>query len=88
MGGGGKDQVNSFVYPKIVAVNGFDLLKCMYFKQKVNNIGYWEISWIDGARCSCVVTAFAHGTMGRKVNPSWGGPIELFLVPATALRLV
>ena len=23
----------------------------------------------------------AHGAMGRRVDPSWGGPIELFLVP-------
>ena len=22
--------------------------------------------------------AFAHGTMGRRIDPSWGGPIELF----------
>ena len=33
-----------------------------------------------GARCSSVVRAFAHG--------AWGGPIELFLVPASAPRLV
>ena len=43
----------------------------------------------DGARCSSVVRAFAHGAMGRRVNPSWGGPVELFLVPAaTAPQLV
>ena len=35
-----------------------------------------------------LVTAFAHGAMGRRIDPSWGGPIELFLVPASALRLV
>ena len=23
--------------------------------------------------------AFTHGVMGRRINPSWGGPIELFL---------
>ena len=23
----------------------------------------------------------AHGAMGHRVDPSWGGPIELFLVP-------
>ena len=40
------------------------------------------------ARCSSVVRTFAHGAMGRRVNPSWGGPIELFLVPASAPRLV
>ena len=37
-----------------------------------------------GARCSSVVRAFAHGAMGRRINPSRGGPIELFLVPASA----
>ena len=31
--------------------------------------------------------AFAHGAMGRRIDPSWGGPIELFLVPASAPRL-
>ena len=35
-----------------------------------------------------MVSAFAHGTMGRRINPSWGGPIELFLVPVSAPRLV
>ena len=28
--------------------------------------------------------AFAHGAVGRRIDPSWGGPIELFLVPASA----
>ena len=41
-----------------------------------------------GARCSSVVRAFAHGAMGRRIDPSWGGPIELFLVSASASRLV
>ena len=31
---------------------------------------------------------FAHGAVGRRIDPSWGGPIELFLVPASAPRLV
>ena len=35
-----------------------------------------------------MVRAFAHGAMGRRVDPSWGGPIELFLIPASAPRLV
>ena len=43
---------------------------------------------IKGARCSSVVRAFAHGAMGHWIDPSWGGPIELFLVPASAPRLV
>ena len=37
---------------------------------------------------SSVVRAFAHGAMGRRIDPLWGGPIELFLVPASAPRLV
>ena len=35
-----------------------------------------------------MVRAFAHGSMGRRIDPSWSGPIELFLVPASAPRLV
>ena len=31
-----------------------------------------------GVRCSSVVRAFAHGAMGRRIDPPWGGPIELF----------
>ena len=38
--------------------------------------------------CSSVVRAFAYGAMGRRIDPSWGGPIELFLVLASAPRLV
>ena len=34
------------------------------------------------ARCSSVVRVFAHGAMGRRIDPSWDGPIELFPVPA------
>ena len=32
--------------------------------------------------------AFTHGAMGRRIDPSWGGPTELFLVTASAPRLV
>ena len=28
-----------------------------------------------------MVRAFAHGAMGHRIDPSWGGPIELFLIP-------
>ena len=31
-----------------------------------------------------MVRAFAHGAMGRRIDPSWGGPIELFPVPDSA----
>ena len=30
-----------------------------------------------------MVRAFAHGAMGHRIDPSWGGPIKLFLVPAS-----
>ena len=35
-----------------------------------------------------MVRAFAHGAMGRRIDPSWDGPIELFLVPVSAPRQV
>ena len=35
-----------------------------------------------------MVRAFTHGAMGHQIDPSWGGPIELFLIPASAPRLV
>ena len=35
-----------------------------------------------------MVRAFAHGAMGHQIDPSLGGPIELFLVAASARRLV
>ena len=40
-----------------------------------------------GARCSSVVRAFAHGAIGRR-SILHGEPIEVFLVPASAPRLV
>ena len=36
-----------------------------------------------GSRCSSVIGAFAHGAMGGRIDPSWDGPIALFLVPAS-----
>ena len=35
-----------------------------------------------------MVRAFAHGAMGRRIDPSFGGLVELFLVPVSAPRLV
>ena len=60
------------------------LCSCMYVHTELNKMFTLKI----GARCSSVVRAFAHGAMGRWIDPSWGGPIELFLVPASAPRLV
>ena len=36
---------------------------------------------------SSVVRVFTHGAMGRRIDPSWGGPIELFLVPEPFLLI-
>ena len=44
----------------------------------------WPTPHNQGVRCGSVVRAFAHGAMGRRIDPSWGGPIELFLVAASA----
>ena len=35
-----------------------------------------------------MVRAFAIDAMGRRIDPSWGGRVELFLAPASAPRLV
>ena len=51
---------------------------CQYYLYLISN----------GARCSSMVRAFAHGVMGRRIDLSWGEPTELFLVPASAPRLV
>ena len=41
-----------------------------------------------GDRHVAVVRAFAHGVMAHRIDPSWGGPIEIFLIPASAPQLV
>ena len=50
--------------------------------QYINQVPQLHI--VPGARCSSMVRAFTHGVLGRWIDPSWGGPIELFLVPASA----
>ena len=30
-----------------------------------------NVLFSDGARCSSVIRAFAHGAMGRRIDPSW-----------------
>ena len=32
-----------------------------------------------------MVAAFAPGAMGHRIDPSWGGPIELFLVTCSSV---
>ena len=45
----------------------------------------WMVSYQTS---SSVVRAFAYRAMGCQIDPSWGGPNELFLVPASAPWLV
>ena len=35
-----------------------------------------------------MVRVFANGAMGHRIDPSWGEPTELFLIPASASQLV
>ena len=55
-------------------------VEIMFQKQLVHHYKH-------GARRSSMVRAFAHGAMGHRIDPSWGGPIELFLVPASSPQL-
>ena len=41
-------------------------------------IAQWVYLWGSGARCSSVVRAFAHSTMGRRIDPSWVDPLSYF----------
>ena len=41
-------------------------LATTYTKESTDNI------FTKGARCSSVVRAFAHGALGRRIDPSWG----------------
>ena len=73
-----------------------DQSECSMVRQQVNldfnltllsqtdYIVYQKHNMHAGVRCSTVVRVFTHGAMGRRIDPSWGGPIELFLVPASA----
>ena len=42
----------------------------------------------DGSEIQLRGKSVRHGAMGRQIDPSWGGPIELFLVPASTPRLL
>ena len=64
----------------IYLLNNTLLMKCFIH---ILNMDYGLLRE-SGVRCSSVVRAFAHGAMGHRIYPSWGGPIELFLVPASA----
>ena len=66
------------------------MVNAIFIKMTYNYsmILYECIYLYSGARCSSVVRAFAHGAMGRRIDPARVGLIELFLVPASVPRLV
>ena len=45
---------------------------------------YWVSSPHGQTEGTQSVREGAHGAMGRRIDPSWGGHTELFLVPAIA----
>ena len=47
------------------------LTKCMYVYMSVCMSLSLSLSLSLEARCSSVVRAFAHGAMGRRIDPSW-----------------
>ena len=60
----------------------------MFYLMMYSTHFYLRLNGIGGVGCSSVVKGFAHGVMGHRIDLSWGEPIELFLVPASAPRLV
>ena len=64
---------------------GTDYILCVYSRGESNVSVHYP-----GLLNSFLVfeRLIAHGAMGRQIDPSWGGPIELFLVPTSAPLLV
>ena len=54
-----------------------DSLSYITFFVLIDLVTFQYDSQFQGARCSSVVRAFAHGVMGRRIDPSLGGLIEL-----------
>ena len=54
---------------------------CENLAQPMTGVGRWRC--IEGTNLNAV-----YGAVGRLIDPSWGGHIELFLVPASDPRLV
>ena len=53
---------------------------CVFVPTPLVTIDIRDIEEMGRARCSSVVRAFAHGAMGRRIDPPWCGPIEPRLV--------
>ena len=56
----------------------------------IGSVSY-VIRIIKSAEIDIKLRVFAHGVIGRQIDPSWGrggGPIEPFLFPASAPQLV
>ena len=50
-------------------------------------VGFFFFFFVFELEGSSVVRAFDHGAMGRQIDSPWGGPIELFLIPASGFPL-
>ena len=60
----------------------------LYFSSASFNFSLYFFVLFFGSGTQLRGRAFAHGAIGRWIDPSWGGPIELFLVQASVPRLV
>ena len=87
-GGGGLNYFRSHIHRRFrhAHYETKDRQPCLGSRGRVSPVSIPIL--IEGARCSSVVRALAHGAMGRRIDPSCGEPIELFLVPVGAPRLV
>ena len=72
-----------FFFNSLTYINIFHTIKFIE-----RSVPVWSTYNNKIVRCSSVVRAFAHGAMGHQIDSSWAGPIELFLVPASAPWLV
>ena len=60
----------------------WDVVKHSFVHSLMNHISG------DDRSNHCFEAKIKQGAMGRRIDPSWGEPIDLFLVPASALQLV
>ena len=65
------DWLTKAVVPAILSVG-------THTAKRVDN--RWSLYLNEGARYSSVARVFAYGAMGRRIDPSWGGHIELFFI--------
>ena len=61
----------------------------LYASSHIQDITYQGLCYTSlGALAGTRNSSMGIDPTGRRIDPSWGGPIELFLVPFSAPRLV